>query len=141
MQGNGAKSLREDSANPWFCLEYIVFNQTENENRTFERVYKIAINEVWHLTHSDKDFIIKQSECNSKGKYVEMCLSPQSSSTKDAKLDKKIINDQIWLYISSINQMPSFDMVQHYFLFLGRHLWIYNYHQKPTQLVWISCRS
>ena len=27
MQGKGANSLREDSANPGFCLEYIVFTR------------------------------------------------------------------------------------------------------------------
>ena len=59
------------------------------------------------LTYSDKNYIIKQSECNFKGKCVEMCPLPSNSSTKDAKLATKVINSQIWSYMLSINQMPS----------------------------------
>ena len=47
-------------------------------------------------TYSDKNFIMKQSECNFKGKYVKMSLLPSKSRTKDATLDTKVINDQIW---------------------------------------------
>ena len=59
------------------------------------------------LTYSDKNYIIKQSECNFKGKCVEMCPLPSNSSTKDAKLATKVIKSQIWSYMLSINQMPS----------------------------------
>ena len=58
-------------------------------------------------TYLDKTVIIKQSECNFKGKNVEMCPLPSNSSTKDVKLAKKGINNQIWPYILSCNQMLS----------------------------------